>query len=140
MAYNTNLISHDHNLAITQCRNILVVLVMLQTKNLLDILDFFVLHNLVVLRVSDVKEFTTQREDTVVVTTDYREASHGERLGGISFCQDKGTIRSFASAGIVSIREFGKARQTKGKVLAVVSREYMRIIIHTGYDDYRLSS
>ena len=140
MAYNTNLISHDHNLAITQCRNILVVLVMLQTKNLLDILDFFVLHNLVVLRVSNVKKFTTQREDTVVVTTDYRETSHSEGLGGISFCQDKGAVGGFASTGIVGIREFGKARQTKGKVLAVVSREYMRIIIHTGYDDYRLSS
>ncbi len=80
---------------------------MLQPKNLLDILDLLVLHNLVVLRVSHIEQFTTKREHAVVVTTDDAETCDGERLGGITFGQDECAVCGLLCACVVGVGELG---------------------------------
>jgi len=54
---------------------------MLKTHNLLDILDFLILHDLVVLRLAYIEKFTPKREDTKVISADNSETSDCERLG-----------------------------------------------------------
>jgi len=103
----THLISHDHELPISQAPHVRIILVLLKTHNLLDILNFLVLHNLIVLCLSHVEKLTAQRKDTKVVTPDNTKSSHGKRLGRVSFGQYKHAPRCVAHSGVVCIRELG---------------------------------
>ena len=102
------MISHDHELPIPKVVGIPVVLVVLETKNLLDVLNLLVLHDLVVLRVADVEKLSTQWEDTIVVPTNDTQSSNCKRLGGVSFRQDKRTVAGLPSTGIIGIRQLWK--------------------------------
>ena len=108
----THLISHDHELPISQAPHVRIVLVVLKTHNLLDILDLFVLHNLIVLRLTHVEKLAAQREDTKIVTPDNTKSSHGERLGGVSFGQYKRAVRRVACSSVVCVRELGDTSKT----------------------------
>ena len=81
----THLIRHYHELTVPQALDIRIILVVLETHDFLDTLDLLVLHDLVVLCLAHVQELATQREDTKVVTPNYAETSHRERLGGVTF-------------------------------------------------------
>jgi hypothetical protein len=81
----THLIRHYHELTVPQALDIRIVLVVLKTHDFLDVLYLLVLHDLVVFRLAHVQEFAAQREDTKVVAPNYAEASHGKRLGGVTF-------------------------------------------------------
>jgi hypothetical protein len=109
---STHLISHDHELPISQAPHIRILLVVLKTHNLLDILDLLVLHNLIVLRLAHVEKLAAQREDAKVVTPDDTESSHGERLGRVSFGQYKRAPRCVARSGVVCVRELGDTSKT----------------------------
>jgi hypothetical protein len=52
----THLISHYHELPISQAGHIRIVLVVLKTHNLLGVLDLFILHDLIVLRLAHVEK------------------------------------------------------------------------------------
>lgn len=73
----THLISHDHELPISQARHVRIILVVLKTHNLLDILDLLIFHNLIVLRLAHVEKLAAQREDAKVITPDNTKSSHG---------------------------------------------------------------
>jgi hypothetical protein len=49
----------------------------LETHNLLDILDLFVLHDLVMFRFSNIEKFTAQGEYTKIVSANNAKASDG---------------------------------------------------------------
>ena len=104
LANLTNLISHDHELAVSKIARILVVFVVLQTKNLLDILDLLVLHDLVVFSLANVQQLSTQREDTVVVATDDTKTRHSQGLGRVSFRQNESTVSSILRPSVVGVR------------------------------------
>jgi len=53
----------------------------LETHNLLDVLEFLVLHDLIVLCIANIEQFTPKREDTKVISTDNSETSDCERFG-----------------------------------------------------------
>ena len=103
-----HLIRHDHQLAVPQARDVRVVLVVLQTQDLLDVLNLLVLHDLVVASFPDVEQLAAQGEDAVVVATDDTETSDGERLGGVSFGQDERAVLRILRAGVVGVGELGK--------------------------------
>ena len=81
---------------------------MLQTQDLLDVLNLLVLHDLVVASFPDVEQLAAQGEDAVVVATDDTETSDGERLGGVSFGQDERAVLRILRAGVVGVGELGK--------------------------------
>jgi hypothetical protein len=54
---DTNLISHQHKPSISQSARVRVILVVLQAHNLFDILNFLVLHDLIMLRLSYIQQF-----------------------------------------------------------------------------------
>lgn len=54
----TYLVGHDHNAPITQVLRILVVGVMLQSHDLLNGLDLAIFHDLVVIRLAYVQQFS----------------------------------------------------------------------------------
>lgn len=85
---------------------------MLKTHDLLDILNLLILHNLVVLRLLHVEKLAAQREDAKVVTPDNTKSSHGERLGRVSFGQNKRALRCVARSGVVCVRELGDTSKT----------------------------
>lgn len=111
----THLISHDHELPISQARHVRIILVVLETHNLLDILDLLVLHNLIVLRLAYVEKLAAQREDAKVVASDNTKSSHGERLGRVSFGQYKRALRCVARSSVVCVRELGDTSKTVEK-------------------------
>ena len=82
---------------------------MLQTENLFDILNLFVLHDLIVFRITDVEKLSSQWEDTVVITTYDTKTGNCKRLCRVSFRQDERTIGSLLSTGIVGIGQFREA-------------------------------
>lgn len=81
---------------------------MLQTENLLDVLDLLVLHDLVVLCFAYVEQLSTQRKNTIIITTDDTKTSNGEGLGRVSFRQDKGTVSGFPGTSIVRVGQLRK--------------------------------
>ena len=81
-----HLIGHNHNLPVPQGNYVRIVFVVLQTHDLFDVLNFFVLHNLIVFGLADVKQFTTEWEDTEVISTDHSKSSNSEVFGGVTFC------------------------------------------------------
>ena len=77
----TNLIRHNHKLSVPKVSGILVVLVVLQTENLLDVLNLLVLHDLIVFCFTYIKKFSTQREYSKIITPDNTQPSNGKSLG-----------------------------------------------------------
>ena len=88
---------------------------MLQSKDLFDVLDLFVLHDLVMLGFPYIQKFTTQREDTEVVTPNNTETSNCKGLGRITFGQDQRTVFGTTSAGIVGIGKLYQTDETRTK-------------------------
>ena len=117
----TDLIGHDHELSVTKITRILVVLIVLQTKNLLDILNFLVLHDLVVLRFPNVEQLATEREDAIVVATDDTESRYRKRLGRVSFCQDERAVSGLPRSSVVSIGQFRKSLESIIRLVAYIS-------------------
>ncbi|SRR5216684_5923934 len=118
-----HLISHDHELPISQAAHVRIVLIVLKTHNLLDILDLFILHNLIVLRLAYVEKLAAQREDAKVVTPDHTKSSHGERLGGITFGQYERALGCVARSGIVCICELGDTRKAVKKMRSTKAKD-----------------
>jgi hypothetical protein len=85
---------------------------MLQAHNLLNALDFLVLHNLVVARFADVEELAAKGKNTKVITSDDRETCYCQRLGGVTFREDEGAVLAIAGAGVVRVTELGHTTQT----------------------------
>jgi len=74
------LISHDHYGTVPQVLNVLVLSTNLYTKNLNQILDLRVLHDLLVGCFSDIQKFTSQWENTIVVSTHDFNTSQSQRF------------------------------------------------------------
>lgn len=96
---------------------------MLKTKNLLDVLNLLVLHDLIMAGFADVQEFTAKWENTEVITTDDRETSDSQSLGGVSLSQDEGAVLALLGTGVVRIGEFGKTCQPRTSQDAFLAKE-----------------
>ena len=80
---------------------------MLQSHNLLDVLNLFVLHDLIMARLAYIKQFTAQWKHTKVVSTNHTQSSHRERLGRVSFCKDQSAVPGIFRPSIVSVGQLG---------------------------------
>lgn len=110
---STYLVSHDHELAVTQAVDRLVLVVVLEAKNLFDVLNLDVLHNLVMVRLANIEELSTQGEDTEVVTPlDGTKTRDCKSFGGVSFSEDERAPAGVAATGPVGVFEFGDAANT----------------------------
>jgi hypothetical protein len=117
----TYLIGHNHKPSVSQAADIRVVFVMLQSHDLLDVLNFLVLHDLVMSSLSNVEELSSKGENTVTVASNNSKTGHCQCFGGVSFREDESTIPRVPGAGIVGIAELRKTKQSG------------RHIIRTGY-------
>lgn len=107
------LVGHDHKVTVSEGIGRRVVVVVLQTQNLLDVLDFLVLHDLVVACLTDVEELTTKREDAESVTAlNCTDAGHCHRLGGVSFRQDQSALARVAATRPVCVIKLGDSPDT----------------------------
>lgn len=75
------LVSHDHQVTITQAVRGSVVRVVLQAENLLDVLNFHILYDLVVTGFPDVEKLASKWEHAVLVSAHHRQTRHRERFG-----------------------------------------------------------
>jgi hypothetical protein len=83
----------------------LVDLPLLQSHNLLDVLDLGVVDKLRSRSLSDVEKLSSQREDTEVISTDDVQTGNGESLGRVSFRQDEGAVLALLRSGVVGVFE-----------------------------------
>lgn len=107
------LIRHDHEMTISERVRGGVVMVVLQTQDLLDVLDLLVLHDLVVARLADIEQLTAKREDTEAITAlDGTDAGHGHRLGGVSFGEDESALACVSPTRPVRVVELRNSSKT----------------------------
>ena len=103
------LICHDHQFAVTQrlqIRVVFVFLLVLDAEDLDEIIDFGVLHDLLVSGFSHVQQFSLQREHAVLVPTDDTQSGYGQRFGRISFRQNQSAVDGILGAGVVGVIQF----------------------------------
>ena len=87
---------------------------MLQAHNLLDVLDFFVLHDLVMSSLANVEQFAAKGEDAKIVTTNNTKTSNSESLGRVSFGEDESAIFRMFRSSVVGVRQFGQTKEPMG--------------------------
>ena len=75
------LICHNHDATIPQLFYILIIRANLKTKNLYEILNFWVVHDLLITSFSDIQEFTSEREDSIFVSSNQLNSSKCQTLG-----------------------------------------------------------
>jgi hypothetical protein len=97
------LIGHDHEVTVSQTVDRGVGLTVFQPENFLDVGQLDVFCDLIVTGFSHVKQFSTQGENTVVVSTDHSQTGDGESFGGVSFRKNQGTSLSVPSSRVVGI-------------------------------------
>jgi hypothetical protein len=105
------LICHNHNPSVAQVVSAGVLLVVLQPHDLLDVLNFLILHYLIMVGFANVEEFTAKGEDAEVITPDDRETRYCQCLGGVTFCENEGAILAVARTGVVRVTELGHTVQ-----------------------------
>mmetsp|Transcript_58836 Transcript_58836/g.168974 ORF Transcript_58836/g.168974 Transcript_58836/m.168974 type:complete len:955 (+) Transcript_58836:1131-3995(+) len=106
------LVGHDHDGAIPETLELLVVLlVQIEAHDLDDVLNLLVRHHLLQGRVTHVEQFTPQGEDAVLVSADNTEAGDGQRLGRVSLGQDEGACVRILAASVVGILQLRHASQ-----------------------------
>lgn len=81
-----------------------MVFVVLQTHNLLDALDLFVLHGLNMLGFAHIGKFSAQQEHAKVVSANDAKSRNSNSFSWASFRQDGSAVFSVFRAGIVDIR------------------------------------
>ena len=83
MATVVILISHDHEMAVTQALHVRygILLLMLKSHKLLDVLDLSILHDLIDSSISNIEEFTTKREHTKQILVDNSTTSQSKYTG-----------------------------------------------------------
>lgn len=84
---------------------------MLETHNLLNILNLFVLHDLVVFRFSNIEKFAAQREHTEIVSANNTKASDGQGFGRVSFRKDQCAIFTMLCTSIVCVCKFSQPQE-----------------------------
>jgi hypothetical protein len=99
------LIRHDHQTPVPQALRARVHLPLLQPHNLFDRLNLHIVQQRLSRRLTNVEEFSSKREDTVVVATDDGESGDGEGFGGVSFGEDEGALGTVLGAGVVGVFE-----------------------------------
>ena len=97
------MIGHDHDVTVSQAVDRGVVLVVLETQDLLDVLDLDILYDLVVAGFSDVEQLASKREDAVFVASDNTETGDSESFGGVSFCEDEGASFGITATGAIGV-------------------------------------
>jgi hypothetical protein len=95
------LIRHDHQTPVPQALRARVHLPLLQPHNLFDRLNLHIVQQRLSRRLTNVEEFSSKREDTVVVATDDGESGDGEGFGGVSFGEDEGALGTVLGAGVM---------------------------------------
>lgn len=93
-----------------------------RTENLLDSLDLNVLEQRLSSRLTDVEKLSSEGEDSKVVTTDDRDTTDCESLGGVSFGEDEGAFVSLLGSCVVGVFELDESRDSE---VLVVSKAYM---------------
>lgn len=99
------LIGHDHQVSVTKRLDarLIVLGAVLETHNVNQILDFFIIDHGLVCSVANVQRLSLQREDPVVVTADNREAGHGEGLGRVPLGNDQRAIVGLGGSSQISV-------------------------------------
>lgn len=80
---------------------------MLQSHNLLDVLDLLILHDLIVTRLANIEKFAAERKHTKIISTNDAQPSDCERFSGVSFRKDEGAVASILRPSIVGIGQLG---------------------------------
>ena len=97
------LIGHDHEMTISQTVDRGVGLTVFQSKDFLDMGQLDIFGDLIVTGFSHVEQFSSQGENTVVVSTDHSQTGDGESFGRVSFRQDQSASLSVSSSSVVGI-------------------------------------
>jgi hypothetical protein len=97
------LICHDHQMAVSQAVGRGVIRVVFQTQDLLDVLDLDIFHNRVVRCVSHIEQLSSQRKDSIIISSNDTESGYRESFGRVSFGQDQGTSLGVPATRVVGV-------------------------------------
>ena len=103
------LISHYHQMAISKAFRVGVLLLVLQSHEILDVLYFGILRDLIDRSVSHVEQLSTKGKHTKKIWSGHRSSGHCKAFCGISFGEDQRTLITFLSASFVCVDQFGIA-------------------------------
>ena len=110
-------------MTITKAVNCRVILVVFQSQDLFDILNFHVLYDLVMAGFPHVEKLAPQGKDAIVVPPDYAETRDGQSLGGISFGQDERAVFCIPPASVVGILQFNNTGNSESVSAGLANNE-----------------
>ena len=96
---------------------------MLQPKDLLDVLDLLILHDLIVLRLTNVEQLSSKWKDTIVVTTNDTKTCDRKGLGRVSFRQDECAVGCLPRSCVVCVGQFGETLEPTGQLTTIIGWE-----------------
>mmetsp|Transcript_98086 Transcript_98086/g.245796 ORF Transcript_98086/g.245796 Transcript_98086/m.245796 type:complete len:390 (+) Transcript_98086:1753-2922(+) len=108
------LVSHDHDGAIPQALQLLVVLpVEIQAHDFDDVLDLLIGHHLLQRRIAHVEHLASEREHAVLVAADDAQPCHRQGLGGVALGQDERALRRVFAPGVVGVLQLWHPSQPR---------------------------
>jgi hypothetical protein len=94
---------------ISQLVDAVIDLSVLESQNLLDVVDLRVLRKRLPASLSDVEQLSAQRKHAIVVSADNRQPRDRKRFGRVSFREDQSAISCIPGTGVVRIFELRNA-------------------------------
>src|SRR5690349_16855666 len=109
MATIVILIRHDHKMTIAESFHVghVVLLLVLKTHELLDVLNLLILHDLINGSISNVEQFTAEREDTKEILINDSTSSKRKDTGRLSFSENECAEVAVFGTSFVGISQLG---------------------------------
>ena len=108
------LISHDHDLPVSQTLHViqgLILLLVSEPHDLDEVGDLLVLHDLLVGGLPHIEKLTLERIHAVIISANHPEPRHGQGLGEVPLGEDERSARRVLSPGLVGVLQLGDAPQ-----------------------------
>mmetsp|Transcript_13832 Transcript_13832/g.34094 ORF Transcript_13832/g.34094 Transcript_13832/m.34094 type:complete len:794 (+) Transcript_13832:3553-5934(+) len=100
------LVRHDHDAAVAELVQVVILHAGSQAHDLQDSLNLGVLQQRSVRSLANVEQFTAQGKHAIEIATDHGETGDRKRLRGVSFRENQRALRRFFSTRLVRVFEF----------------------------------
>src|SRR6056300_863392 len=100
-------VCHNHQAPVSKFGDTCVLLSLLETQDLLEIIELLVRSELCNRDISDILALTPKWEYTVMIPTNNRETGNSEGLRRITLCDDESTLPRLCRTSLVRVIQFG---------------------------------
>mmetsp|Transcript_45949 Transcript_45949/g.114222 ORF Transcript_45949/g.114222 Transcript_45949/m.114222 type:complete len:285 (+) Transcript_45949:3157-4011(+) len=103
------LVGHDHDGSVSEALGRLLPLANLQSHDFEQVRELLVGRHLVVLALTHVQHFASEREDAVSVPAHHRQPCYARRLGRVPLSDDEGALLGVSAASVVGVLQLRNA-------------------------------